>query len=138
MRRIYHRFPLRCDLDFDIEMSFYDAISKVISLNNTHTTSKRGEDLVKLAVQVDVADRKTNMISVDEVPDLAEVSTDTVDFRINLIETILTGDRRIPRAGTSYLLKVRENGMITQCFIVKEGTSGDTDAFDIKKMIKGE
>jgi len=137
MRRIYHRFPLRCDLDFDIEMPFYDVISKVISLNNTHTTSKAGGDLVKLAVKVDVADKKTNMINVDDVPDLAEVSTETVDFRINLIETILTGDRRIPKAGASYLLKVKENGMATQCFIVKTGSSGSTDALDIKKMIAG-
>ena len=137
MRRIYHRFPLRCDLDFDVEMPFYDVISKVISLNNTHATSKAGEDLVKLAVRVDVADKKTNMINVDEVPNLAEVSTDTVDFRINLIETILTGDRKIPRAGASYLLKVKENGMATQCFVVKEGSSGSTDAFDIKKIITG-
>jgi hypothetical protein len=41
-------------------MPFYDVITKIISLNNTHATSKAGDDLVKLAVRVDVADKKTN------------------------------------------------------------------------------
>lgn len=137
MRRIYHRFPLRCDLDFDIERPFLDVAEKVVGMNKMHVTERLGDDLIRLDFQVSVADSKTRMIPVESVPGLLDNLTDAVDFMLTLNETILTGDRRIPRSETVYYLRVNENGMMTECFVSKEGTKGNNDAYDIKKLLLG-
>ena len=137
MRRIYHRFPQRCDLDFDIERPFLDVVKKVVGLNNTHVTERVGENLIRLDVHVSVADSKTKMVPVGEIPNLLDTLTDAADFMLVLYETILTGDRRIPRSETIYYLRVNENGMMAECFVSKEGTKGSTDAYDVKKLITG-
>ena len=137
MRRIYHRFPLRCDLDFDIERPFLDVVGKVVGMNNTHVTERVGEELIRLDFLVSVADSKTLMIPVENIPNLLENLTDAADFMLTLKETILTGDRRIPRSETVYYLRVNENGMMTECFVSKEGTRGNNDAYDVKKLITG-
>ncbi|MDD4299138.1 MAG: hypothetical protein PHO78_00610 [Methanomicrobium sp.] len=137
MRRIYHRFPLRCDLDFEIEKPFLDVVEKVVGMNNTHVTERVGEDLIRLDVHVSVADSKTRMVPVEDIADFLDTITDAADFMLILNETILTGDRRIPRSETVYYLRVNETGMITECFVSKEGTKGSTDAYDVKKLIKG-
>lgn len=137
MRRIYHRFPQRCDLDFDIERPFLDVAEKIVSMNNTHVAQRLDEDLIRLDVIVSVADSKTNMVPVDSIPNLLDSLTDAVDFMLTLKETVLTGNRRIPRSETVYYLRVNENGMMCECFVSKEGTKGSTDAYDIKKLITG-
>ncbi|MDD4127754.1 MAG: hypothetical protein PHV39_08740 [Methanomicrobium sp.] len=137
MRRIYHRFPQRCDLDFDIERPFLDVVEKVTGMNNTHVTERVGEDLIRLDVHVSVADSKTKMIPVEEIPNLLDTLTDAADFMLVLYETILTGDRRIPRSETIYYLRVNEKGMMAECFVSKEGKKGSTDAYDVKKLITG-
>jgi hypothetical protein len=137
MRRIYHRFPLRCDLNFDIEKPFTDVVKKVIGMNHTHVTDRVGEDLIRLDFQVSVADSKTKMIPVENIPGLMDNLTEAADFMLILNETILTGDRRIPRSETVYYLRVNESGMMSECFVSKEGTKGNNDAYDIKKLLLG-
>ena len=137
MRRVYHRFPPRCDLDFVIEEPFTTVIDRIGSFDGTHITKKVGEELIKLDLRVFVADKKTNFERVENIRDFYDNTTETVDFRITFNETILTGERRIPRSETSFLVKVEEKGMSCDCFIVKEGRSGNVDALDLKNLILG-
>lgn len=137
MRRVYYRFPLRCDLDFVIEEPFMTVISRIGSFDGTHITKKLGEDLIKLDLQVFVAKEKTGFDKIENIPGFYDTTTDTVDFRISFNETILTGERRIPRSTTSFLVKVEEKGMSCDCFIAKEGTAGNVDALDLKNLILG-
>ncbi|MBP2133085.1 hypothetical protein J2128_001006 [Methanomicrobium sp. W14] len=137
MRRIYHRFPQRCDLDFDVERPFIDVVEKVAGMNNTHVTQRVGDDLIRLDMHVSVADSKTRMVPVDSVPDLLDTITDAADFMLILNETKLTGERRIPRFETVYYLRVSEKGMLTECIVSREGTRGTTDAYDVKRLITG-
>ena len=137
MRRVYHRFPLRCDLDFDLPYPFIDVVTKIVSMNNTHVTQRAGGDLVKLDLRISVADEKTNMVPVENIPALLDTITDEADFLLRMNETILTGDRKIPRAETIYYLKIKESGMMSECFATKEGDKGSTDAYDVKKLISG-
>ncbi|WOF15531.1 hypothetical protein F1737_01940 [Methanoplanus sp. FWC-SCC4] len=137
MRRVYHRFPQRCDLDFEIGRPFSDVVEKVILMNGTHVTNRAGEDLVRLDLKISVANEKTNLVPVDQIPSLLEKISETADFQIILNETILTGERKIPRSATVYYLRLIEKGMSTECFVAKEGNGGNTDAYDIKKLIAG-
>ena len=137
MRRVYFRFPLRCDLDFVVEEPFLTVISRIGSFDGEHITKKVGGELVKLDLQVFVAKDKTGFDKIEKIPGFYDTTTDTVDFRIVFNETILTGERRIPRSTTSFLVKVEEKGMACDCFIAKEGTVGNVDALDLKNLILG-
>lgn len=137
MRRVYFRFPLRCDLDFVAEEPFMTVISRIGSFDGEHITKKVGGELVKLDLQVFVAKDKTGFDKIENIHGFYDTTTDTVDFRIVFNETILTGERRIPRSTTSFLVKVEEKGMACDCFIAKEGTVGNVDALDLKNLILG-
>jgi len=135
MRRVYYRFPLKCDLDFVIEEPFMSVIEKIGGFDGTHITKKVGDELIKLDLRVFVASERTGLERIENVPDFYDNTTDTVDFRIIFNETILTGERRIPRSETSFLVKVEEKGMACDCFIAKEGSAGNVDALDLKKLL---
>lgn len=137
MRRVYHRFPLRCDLDFEIEEPFMAVIDRIGSFDGTHITKKVGDELIKLDLHVFVAEKRTGFERIEKIRDFFENTTETVDFRIVFNETVLTGERRIPRSETSFLVKVEEKGMACDCFIAKEGSSGNVDALDLKNLILG-
>ena len=137
MRRVYFRFPLRCDLDFVAEEPFMTVISRIGSFDGEHITKKVGDELVKLDLQVFVAKDKTGFDKIENIPGFYDTTTDTVDFRIMFNETILTGERRIPRSTTSFLVKVEEKGMSCDCYIAKEGVAGNVDALDLKNLILG-
>lgn len=137
MRRIYHRFPLRCDLDFEIEEPFMDIIERMARFDGSHITKKVGDELIKLDLHVYVAEKKTGFENIGNIRDFYDNTSESVDFRIIFNETILTGERRIPRSETSFLVRVAEKGMASDCFVAKEGTSGNVDALDLKNLILG-
>ena len=68
MRRIYHRFPKRCDLVFDINVPFSDAVATIVRLNGSHEAARLGDEMVRIDFQVQVADHKISFQPVDEVP----------------------------------------------------------------------
>lgn len=137
MRRVYYRFPLRCDLDFEIEEPFMDVVGRIAGFNGSHITKKVGDELIKLDLKVDVADKKTGFEHIENIRDFYDNTTDTVDFRIIIKETILTGERKIPRSETVFLVKVEEKGMSCDCFVARESPSGNVDALDLKNLIRG-
>ena len=112
-------------------------ISRIGSFDGEHITKKVGDELVKLDLQVFVAKDKTGFDKIENIPGFYDTTTDTVDFRIMFNETILTGERRIPRSTTSFLVKVEEKGMSCDCYIAKEGVAGNVDALDLKNLILG-
>lgn len=137
MRRIYHRFPRICDLDFEIEEPFMDVVRRIASFDGTHITKKIGDDLIKLELRVEVAEQKTGFEEIGKIKKFFDEITDTVDFRIRINETVLTGERKIPRLETSFLVRVVEMGMASDCYLYKEGASGNLDTFDLKNFIIG-
>ncbi|NYT05729.1 MAG: hypothetical protein GKC04_05070 [Methanomicrobiales archaeon] len=137
MRRIYHRFPQSCDLNFDIDRSFADVMHCIQRLHRSHTTSRRGEDLVKLSFLVDVAEKKTQFVPVDYVSDLAQTVTESADFRITLHETLLTPQKSIPVSENRFLIRISDAGVRCDCYAVKDGRQGQMDAMDLKVLLKG-
>jgi hypothetical protein len=137
MRRVYYRFPNRCDLDFVIEEPFITVIERIGSFDGTHITKRVGDELIKLDLRVFVAKERTEFERIENIRDFYDNTTEIADFRIVFNETILTGERRIPRSATSFLVKVEEKGMACDCFIAKEGSSGNVDALDLKNLILG-
>ncbi|KQC04498.1 MAG: hypothetical protein APR53_10625 [Methanoculleus sp. SDB] len=137
MRRIYHRFPPSCDLNFDIDRSFSDLVRCIQKLHHSHITNRKGADLVKLTFLVDVADKKTQFVPVDYVSDIAETVTEACDFRITLHETMLTPEKSIPVSENMFLVRVNDAGQRCDCFAVKEGRQGQMDAMDLRELLKG-
>ncbi len=137
MRRIYHRFPKRCDLVFDVNVPFSDAVATIVRLNGTHEAARLGDEMVRIDFQVQVADHKTSFLPVDEVPGLLYDLTEAVDFQIELKETLLSTERRIPRSRNVFLVRLDEVGMATECTITKTSSMTGQDALDLKRFILG-
>lgn len=137
MRRIYHKFPQRCDLVFDLDRPLADVIQCITRMHNTHTTRKKGEDLLKLSMVVEVADQKTRMVPVDNFPSLHRTVTEAADFRITYHETLLTPDQKVPVSINQFLLRVSEISGGCECFALKENVQGSLDSMDLKQLISG-
>jgi hypothetical protein len=137
MRRIYHRFPQRCDLNFSIERPFPDMIRCIIGMHTSHVTERRGGDLVKLSFRVEVAEAKTQLVPVDQVRDLAATITESADFRISLHETLLTPEKRLPVSENRFFVKVNDAGGLCEFYVTKDGAQGEKDATDLRALIKG-
>ena len=138
MRRIYHRFPVRSDLVFDIQRPFNDVVSVICALHGTHETGRApGGEMVRIDFTAAVAEKKIAFVPVDQVPGLIYSITEAVDFQIELKETTLMSDRRIPRSKNVFLLRVSEAGMASECTIVKTSTMTGLDALDLKTLIEG-
>jgi hypothetical protein len=137
MRRIYHRFPLKVDLTFEITRPFAEVVRCIVGLDNTHTTDRIGDDLVKLDFVVDVAESKTRFEPVDRIPGLCDTLSEEADFRITLNETLLTPERRVPLSENRFYLRVHDSGPRCECFAVKEGTSGGMDAMHLRNYVMG-
>jgi hypothetical protein len=137
MRRIYHRFPLRADLTFEITRPFGEAVRCIVGLHDSHITNKQGDDLVKLHFVVEVAESKTRFEPVDRIPGLCDSLSEVADFRIALNETLLTPDRRVPLSENRFFLRVQDSGPRCECFVVKEGSSGNLDAMDLRSHVMG-
>ncbi|HDQ07591.1 MAG TPA: hypothetical protein ENN44_02245 [Methanoculleus sp.] len=137
MRRIYHRFPRRCDLVFDINVPFSDAAGTIVRLNGTHEAARLGDEMVRIDFQVQVADQKISFLPVDEVAGLLYNLTEAVDFQIELKETLLSSERRIPRSRNVFLVRLEEVGMATECTITKTSSMTGLDALDLKRLILG-
>jgi hypothetical protein len=137
MRRIYHRFPLRADLSFEIIRPFGEVVRCIVGLHDSHITNRKGDDLVKLHFVVDVAESKTRFEPVDRIPGLCDNVSEVADFRITLNETLLTPSRRVPLSESRFYLRVQDSGPRCECFAVKEGSAGGMDAMDLKSFVTG-
>ncbi|KUG19571.1 MAG: hypothetical protein KO206_02095 [Methanomicrobiaceae archaeon] len=137
MRRIYHRFPHRIDYDFEIDRPFRDVLRCLRLLHNTHTTSRTENGLVKSRILIQISDNMTQFEDMDTMPPIEDSVTEAGDFRIDLQETLLNPDRRLPVAANTFLLRVMDKGSRTECFVVKQGRSGGMDAMDLRMLLKG-
>ncbi|MDE4908086.1 hypothetical protein L0665_05620 [Methanogenium marinum] len=138
MRRIYHRFPIRSDLVFTIQRPFIDVVSALCALHGTHDVGKApGGEMVRIDFSAAVAEKKISFVPVDRVPDLLYTITEAVDFQIELKETTLMSDRRIPRSKNVFLLHIAEVGMASECVVVKTSTMNGLDAMDLKTLLEG-
>ncbi|HZD43966.1 MAG TPA: hypothetical protein VE134_07920 [Methanomicrobiales archaeon] len=137
MRRIYHRFPNIIDLDFEVSRPFRQMLACLRNLHNSHTTDRKGQDLVKRSVVVQVATDKTGFEPLDRAPSFEAMATEVVDYRISLQDTLLKPDARVPASQSSFFVRVADKGTWTECTVVKDGKSGPLDAMDIKDLITG-
>ena len=138
MRRIYQRFPMRNDLVFTMQRPFIDVVSALCSLHGTHDVGRApGGEMVRIDFSAAVAEKKITFVPVDRVPDLLYSLTETVDFQIELKETTLMSDQRIPRSKNVFLLRIAEAGMASECVVVKTSTMNGLDAMDLKTLVEG-
>lgn len=137
MRRVYHLFPHKIDLDFIIERPFSDVIDALIGMHHDHATDRVDDELIKIEFLVSVGDEKTRLVPVDKVPGFTDDLTEEADFQVALNETTLIGEGRRPRSDNVFLLKIREEGMTCQCFAARTGGIGTLDAFDLKTFLTG-
>ncbi len=137
MRRIYHRFPLKIDLDFDLERPFREVLTCIGMMNGTHITTRRNDKLVKSSVAIEISDNMTGFTGLDALRSLADEVTDAADFRIEIHETLLKGEGRFPLSADTFLLRIQDQRERTGCIVVKEGSYGAVDAMDLKRMLLG-
>jgi hypothetical protein len=137
MRRIYHRFPQPVDLDFELSRPFMDVLACIQRMHNTHTTERREGGLVKQRIVIQLSDGRTQFEDLDNLPPLEETISEAADFRIDLQDTLLRPDRRVPVSQNNFFLRVVDKGPITECYVVKDGRHGDIDAMDIRQLLKG-
>lgn len=129
---------MRNDLVFDIQRPFIDVVSTICALHGSHETGRApGGEMVRIDFTAAVAEKKIAFVPVDQVPDLLYTITEAVDFQIELKETTMMSDRRIPRSKNVFLLRVSEVGMACECTVVKTSTMTGLDALDVKNLIEG-
>ncbi|RXE57124.1 hypothetical protein ABH15_03095 [Methanoculleus taiwanensis] len=137
MRRVYHRFPQNVDLDFEVHRPFRDLLRCLQRLHNTHTTERQEGGLLKRRILFQISDGRTQFVSLDTLPPLEETVSETADFRVDLQETLLTPERRLPVSANIFLLRVVDKGPYTECFVAKEGQHGGMDAMNLRTLLKG-
>jgi RecB family endonuclease NucS len=137
MRTVYHRFPTNFDLDFEISKPFGEVLRCIRTLHESHTTSKKGIDLVKCQTLVQVAHNKTTFEPVNRLPPIEDSVTEVADFRMIVRETRLTPKNRVPVSENAFLVRVADKKTFTEITIAKEESRGDMDAMDLKEILKG-
>ena len=137
MRRIYYRFPNTFDLDFDLNRPFPEVLGCIRRLHDTHQTNRRGTDLVKRQILVQLATNKMSFEMVDSLPPFEETVTETADFRFILHDILLAAKGRVPLGENIFLMRVQDKGPQSECTVVKEGQQGTMDAAEFKTLIKG-
>jgi hypothetical protein len=137
MRRIYHRFPQPIDLDFEVARPFRDVLRCMQQMHNTHTTERKQEGLLKRRIVIQVSDGRTKFDGLEDVPPLEEIVTEAVDLRIDLQETMLHPDRKVPVSQNVFFVRFVDKGPFTECYVAKEGRHGEMDAMDIRRLLKG-
>ncbi|HOB18641.1 MAG TPA: hypothetical protein PKK74_08115 [Candidatus Methanoculleus thermohydrogenotrophicum] len=137
MRRIYHRFPQSIDLDFELSRPFQEILLCLARLHNTHTTSKGGAGLIKERILVQVADKRTQFLDLDDLMPLSGNISEMADFRIGFQRTLLTPEKRLPVAENIFYLRIVDRGLMTECYVAKESPHGDMDAMDLRRFLKG-
>jgi len=137
MRRIYHRFPQQIDLDFELSLPFREVLNRVRLLHRTHTTTRTDNGLVKSKILVQVSDNRTQFEDVDMLPPIEDTVTEAADFRIDLQETLLNPDRRVPVAANTFLVRMMDRGTRTECYVAKQGRFGTIDAMNVRTLLKG-
>lgn len=135
MRTVYHRFPTSFDLDFELRRPFAEAIKCFRSLNGSHTTTKKGLNLIKCETTVQIAKDKTGFTGMEAFPDLGSV-TEMADFRLIIRETKLTAKERVPISENVFLLRLVDKGGVTEVTVVKEGQKGEMDAMDVRNLLR--
>ena len=137
MRTVFHRFPTTFDLDFEVNRPFPEVLRCLRQLNGSHTTSRKGVELVKCQTTVQIAQNKTAFEPLEHVAGVEEKVTEMADFRLIIRETRLTPDKRIPVSENVFLLRVADKGKVTEFTIAKEGSKGEMDAMDVREILKG-
>jgi hypothetical protein len=137
MRRIYHRFPQSIDLDFELARPFREVLACIARSHDTHAAVRGAEGLVKERILIQIADGRTQFLDLDVLMPLSENVTEAADFRIDLQRTLLTPEKRLPVAENIFFLRIVDKGPVTECYIAKDGRLGDTDAMDLRRMLKG-
>lgn len=136
MRRIYHKFPTKIDLDFEVDCPLFVLLKFLWDLDGTHDTGKHEDTLVKTSYEISVADKRTQFITLDECGTYLDI-TEAADFRIILHSAILRPDGRSPLSLDTFLLRAEDKGNKTDLAVVKTGGRGEADAMTIKKLIQG-
>jgi hypothetical protein len=137
MRTVYHRFPTTFDLDFELQKPFGEVLRCLHTLHESHTTSRKGIDLVKCQTLVQIAHNKTTFEPLNRQPAVLDSVTEMADFRIIVRETRLTPKNRVPVSENTFLVRVVDKGMFTEVTIAKEESRGDIDAMDLREILKG-
>jgi hypothetical protein len=129
---------MRNDLVFTIQRPFIDVVSRVCALDGTHEAGRTpGGEMVRIDFSAAVAEKKVTFVPVDAIPDLLYTITEAVDFKIELKETTIMSDKRIPRSRSVFLLRIEETGMACVCTVVKTSTMAGLDALDLKSLVAG-
>lgn len=137
MRRVYYRFPTRCDLNFTLTSPFGQVLRCVAALHRTHTTSREDNDLYKRDLLLEIADDRTRFLPLDLVPDLADEVTESADFRFSVHDTLLRPEGRRPVSESVFLVRIVDRGPQCEVFVVKDGMRGSMDAMDVRTILKG-
>jgi len=135
MRRIYHKFPPKIDLDFDIECPLFVVLKCLWDMNGTHRTEKEEDSLIKTTYEIAVADKRTQFMALDEFGSYLDI-TEAADFRIVLHSAILKPEGRSPLSLDTFLLRAEDKGEKTEFAVVKVGGRGSPDAMTIKRLIQ--
>jgi len=137
MRTVYHKFPTTFDLEFELHRPFIDVLRCLRKIHGSHTTNRKGIDLVKCQTLVNIAHNKTTFAPVDQVPPIEDSVTEIADFRLIIRKTRLTPKDRVPVSENIFLIRVTDKGKATEFIVTKEASHGDMDAIDIRELIKG-
>ena len=137
MRRVYYRFPTRFDLNFSLMVPFPRAIGAIATLHRTHSNRREDGNLFKQHIILEIADDRTRFLPIDLLPSIADMVTESADFRLSIHETLLRPEGRVPVSEDAFLIRIVDRGPQSEVFVVKEGTSGSHDALDVRDLLRG-
>ncbi|MCP1714302.1 hypothetical protein J2T58_000129 [Methanocalculus alkaliphilus] len=137
MRRVSYQFPNHCDLVFEHDVPFQEAIRSICKLDGSQTNFRTERGLFKREIHVEIARDKTGFERVRTDSDFIDDISERADFLLQINDTLLKGEGRYPAAEYSFLLRVDDLGSRIEGFIVQQGRDGEVDALDLKNLLKG-
>ena len=137
MRRVSYQFPNRCDLEFEVNVSFPTFLEGIEKLADTQDNFRTERGPVKREVAVFLAHDRLGFEQIRRGSEMKKTVTEGADIVITLTDTLLKASGNVPLTEHKFMIRSLEKGDHTEVFITKSVPAEGADSMDMKKMILG-
>ncbi len=137
MRRVSYQFPNRCDLEFEVDVSFPVFLEGIEKLADTQDNFRTERGPVKREVAVFLAHDRLGFEQIRRGSEMKKTVSEGADIIITLTDTLLKASGNVPLTEHKFMIRSLEKGDHTEIFITKSAQAEGADAMDMKKMILG-
>lgn len=137
MRRVSYQFPNRCDLEFEVNVSFPAFLDGMETLAGTQMNFRTERGPIKREITVHLAHDRLGFEKILRGSGLRRMATEAADIVVIFTDTLLMSTGNVPLTEHKFMIRSLEKGDHTELFITKSAPTEGADSMDMKKMILG-